>query len=90
MVEKEIRRNNLIIQGVADQEREDQLETIEKLQARKKRPILIKPRARYNKLEIFKNMDHGILFQKCATGKKTTDILRTLIDCRFSNSSSKI
>jgi hypothetical protein len=54
MVEKEIRRNNLIIQGVADQEREDQLETIEKLQARKKRPILIKSRARYNKLEILK------------------------------------
>jgi hypothetical protein len=30
MVEEDIRRNNLIIQGVADQEREDQLETKEK------------------------------------------------------------
>jgi predicted DNA-binding ArsR family transcriptional regulator len=30
MVEKDIKRNNLIIQGVADQEREDQLETKEK------------------------------------------------------------
>jgi hypothetical protein len=30
MVEKDIRRNNLIIQRVADQEREDQLETKEK------------------------------------------------------------
>jgi hypothetical protein len=30
MVEEDIRRNNLIIQGVADQEREDQLERKEK------------------------------------------------------------
>jgi hypothetical protein len=29
-LEEDIRRNNLIIQGVADQEREDQLETKEK------------------------------------------------------------
>jgi hypothetical protein len=32
MVENEIRRNNLIIQGIADQRREDQAETKEKAQ----------------------------------------------------------
>jgi hypothetical protein len=32
MIEREIRRNNIIIQGMVDQEREDHAETREKVQ----------------------------------------------------------